>query len=42
MEQAFGGSALRLVQAALSQEQATAEEMAAIRRLLHRSEGGEP
>lgn len=41
VDRAFGGSALRLVQAALSQEQATAEEMAAIRRLLHRSEGGE-
>jgi len=41
LDQAFGGSALKLVMQALGGQQATPEEIASIRQLLDRMEGGE-
>lgn len=41
LERAFGGSARKLVMQALSSEKASAGELAAIRELLDRMEGGE-
>ncbi len=40
LERAFGGSAMELVQRALSSKKATAAELAEIRRLLDEHEGG--
>ncbi len=40
LDQAFGGSALKLVMQALGGHKATAEEIASIRALLDRMEGG--
>ena len=40
MDRAFGGSAARLVQGALSAKPATVEELAAIRRMLDAADGG--
>jgi predicted transcriptional regulator len=40
LERAFGGSAMQLVQRALSTRRATPEELAEIRRLLDEHEGG--
>lgn len=42
LEQAFGGSALKLVMQALGGRKATAEEISRIRELLDKMEGGRP
>ena len=42
VDRAFGGTAMRLVQAALSRKKVSKSEMAAIRSLLDRPGGGEP